>query len=318
MCIKVYKIYIRPILEYGLGIAILPKGAITKLQKIQVVAFRTILWTARSTSSDAMHLFLGLERMAFRNHTLHAKYIDSINNGPKKLHPIGHLLQHNIQHYDNLRAKQFGRGFMKKGLLRESIITTGRSPSEADYTKSRVSHLLEIQLRSSDSSVKLLSPHPSGNPDILATPGSYLSRNDSYIVSQWKLGRFNPRRTKKDKSDVLCKRCGSVITRNHMLLCAPDTMDALQALNTSRGHVLATPLPLPLENSVMLLMKDLSPVDPNHVALLQQLVQILVKARAATDPVWIQPLITRYWDDEDPNEMLNKLLAIQRRQHRRQ
>jgi hypothetical protein len=65
---------------------------------------------------------------------------------------------------------------------------------------------------------------------------------------------------------------------------------------------------------VATLLHRLSPTSPPQTALLGKLAVLLVQAKLATDALWTEPIEDRYHDDDDPTELLNKLLAVQRRQ----
>lgn len=77
---KVYKAFIRPVMEYGLGLVILPKKVTTVLQKVQNIALRKILTAPNSTSIAGMHKLLCIETMETRNHVLALKFTGRIHN----------------------------------------------------------------------------------------------------------------------------------------------------------------------------------------------------------------------------------------------
>jgi hypothetical protein len=70
----IYKAFIRPILEYGFAIEILPKDTMNKLQQIQNEACRRMFSSANTTSIAAMHRLLNIAPLSFRNEILHAKF----------------------------------------------------------------------------------------------------------------------------------------------------------------------------------------------------------------------------------------------------
>ena len=63
MNLNIYKTYIRPMLEYGFQLQLLPKGVLKKLQKVENVALQKMLLAGKTTSSAAMHGVFGLESL---------------------------------------------------------------------------------------------------------------------------------------------------------------------------------------------------------------------------------------------------------------
>lgn len=74
----VYQTFIRPMMEYGLGVDILPASAIKTLQDTQNFAFRKLLSVGHQTSISGMHKMLNLAPIQTRNQVLNAKYLTKL------------------------------------------------------------------------------------------------------------------------------------------------------------------------------------------------------------------------------------------------
>lgn len=94
----VYKTFIRPIVEYGLGLNIWDQKTIRIAQKVQNCAMRRIFTTAPKTSIRAMEKILLLEPMEVRNRILHIKLAGRIHNCLDANIPVIRIWRNRIQH----------------------------------------------------------------------------------------------------------------------------------------------------------------------------------------------------------------------------
>ena len=76
----VYKLFIRPILEYGLQLKILNQKDISEYQRTQNLALRCMLGAAPKTSINAMHKLLQIEKMEIRNLELNCNFYGKLHN----------------------------------------------------------------------------------------------------------------------------------------------------------------------------------------------------------------------------------------------
>jgi hypothetical protein len=318
MSLKVYKLYLRPMFEYGIALG-LPKLYINKLQVAQNTILRLLLSTPSNTAIDSIHLFLGLEKIWFRVQVLHTKLYNSIFNGPKRLMPIGLLLAELAQLPEASIRGRLSYTFRRAGLLRDIVIHEHRVPTPAEFNGARIDHLRSVHSNSTTLAAQDMIISAYGSMDTIATRGSYLPRNYTYVLAQWKLGQFRPCRDPDNYAATpLCKLCRDPNSRSHMLSCAPNILASLQqVIHECRDTIPLHHLP-PLGASpiicVATLLHRLSPTSPPQTALLGKLAVLLVQAKLATDALWTEPIEDRYHDDDDPTELLNKLLAVQRRQ----
>lgn len=93
----VYKSFIRPVLEYGLGLTIWKQAQISKVQKVQNAALRRIFSTGLNTSIRSMEKLLQLEPMSVRNRILNIKFIGRLHNCSNGAIPAVRLWRYCLQ-----------------------------------------------------------------------------------------------------------------------------------------------------------------------------------------------------------------------------
>ncbi len=142
-----------------------------------------------------------------------------------------------------------------------------------------------------------------GYPDLLCVRYSYLSRNITHVLTQWKLNRFY-------SFNERCMRCNTIIDREHMLQCG-DATSAIQDVNARRGQMIVVQQGK-LAEGVSMLLRDLDPSRSHHAELLLLIATLLVDARTKYDPKWKPREDIIFAEDMDPYERLNRLLAAQR------
>jgi len=249
----------------------------------------------------------GIDGMRFRNMVLHSKLISDARNGKKKDLPLGNLLKVNCKtSAKKAKAQSFGRNFRLDGLLKENIWDEGRMPKEEEFEKARVKNLQQMQENSKSGTAATLLISSLGKPDVLLNHGSYLSRKESYVCTQFKLGRFSPFKE--------CTVCQHRNSREHMLSCDDGVVEKLQDLNREvEGGVANRDItPGKLCRCVLLILHKLNPSKKQHLAPIKKLAAILIKARVNTDPDWQEIVAESYADDDDPREALNQQLRKQR------
>ena len=78
--VVIYKSFIRPKLEFGLSIGLLPKAVLAQLQLCQNTILRKMMSCAVTTSVCVMHSLTQLAPVSFRNHLLHARFYQSLSS----------------------------------------------------------------------------------------------------------------------------------------------------------------------------------------------------------------------------------------------
>jgi hypothetical protein len=232
-CISVYKSFIRPSLEYGLALQIIPKDILIDLQKIQVLALRRIFCCPPTVSQDLLHVIPAVEPMSFRNMRLNARYINSVLNGNKKELPVGIL-------YNNLMNSGVVDGvgpsilsnFVRFNPLSD-LILLNEMPDEnimKEMKCQEISKMLMNGIVKGRSGCRRLDKNNySGSRDTLLFPNNYalLPRRTVYILLQWKFNLFGThfRRCELclqekniDRDHVLeCSSIDNISVRNHIL-----------------------------------------------------------------------------------------------------
>jgi hypothetical protein len=94
--IDVYKLFIRPIMEYGMQTHLYNKNDIDKFEKIQQLALRIAYAVPWNTSKTAMKRLSCLESMECRNEILNARFIFRMINPPYEKTPASELFTHQL------------------------------------------------------------------------------------------------------------------------------------------------------------------------------------------------------------------------------
>jgi hypothetical protein len=76
----VYRTFLRPMMEYGLGLDMVDRSMLEKLEKAQAWALRTGFSVAGSTSYYALLGVSGLDNMQYRNQRLNARFMATLHN----------------------------------------------------------------------------------------------------------------------------------------------------------------------------------------------------------------------------------------------
>jgi hypothetical protein len=94
---RLYKSFIRPVMEYGLQLKTLSKDEINLYQKTQNMALRQILSVPRNTSIEAMHKLLLIETMEVRNRILNLQFVGKLHNSTDKYVPAVRIWRSQLQ-----------------------------------------------------------------------------------------------------------------------------------------------------------------------------------------------------------------------------
>jgi hypothetical protein len=73
-CLTLFKVFLRPVMEYGIALDILPKEILATMQKAQNQSLRNMLSAAHTTSIAGMHALLNIPPVEFRNKHLFSKF----------------------------------------------------------------------------------------------------------------------------------------------------------------------------------------------------------------------------------------------------
>jgi hypothetical protein len=294
--IKVYKSFLRPKLEYVMGLKILTDKELKPIQDAQSFALRKLLSCGPKTSLAAMHLLTGLEPMSFRNHFLNASFINrlsdnrNVNRYSSQICPGGHA---------TIKGKRKGclLGSVKKNIWKNDISSEGWT--KKDIEKRRRGKCIDVWVVKHGGTVSnRIITRSVGLPAKLLLEAGELPRPACYAAMLWRLGRIS--------SYGNCLKCGEQRSRSHMVQCAN--------IGGEIGEILKE-----LNAPVVTFTKDADYVDyafniiectkGNETKVLRKLCNTLLKASK----------IVNGWpnggskevdiDDEDDNEYHNKALV---------
>ncbi len=232
--IRIYKAFIRPLMEYGMALAILPPKLVELCQKVQNKAIRTLLGAANNTSTNALHRLLYLEPMEVRNRLLNGGFGGTL---------------HNLQHGDIpavvlwrmgmtaarrwslvtlvMRKNPIWGKIEKENHLSLPLISVvereGRTrQGDLDTLKNKPRTALTIELRRQTirdalsrlgggvaSSIEL---QPDVKPLHCLRPGVYDSWQTQNVILRWRIGGVC--------CHQMCHRCEQPLSRDHGLQCS--------------------------------------------------------------------------------------------------
>ena len=95
--LRLYKSFIRPVMEYGLQLKPLSQNEINPYQKTQNMALRQIFSVPRKTSIEAMHKLALIETMEVRNQILNLEFVGKLHNSTDKNVPAVRIWRSQLQ-----------------------------------------------------------------------------------------------------------------------------------------------------------------------------------------------------------------------------
>jgi hypothetical protein len=215
---KLYKLFLRSMMEYGLGLVIFPKGAIKKLQAVQNTALRTIAGVSKSTSIEALHTLFATESMEYRNQVLNMKYFKKITE-TKADHPVGQLLQKLLDNDNASTKKGPAKSFVTKFLTQSRWKHILRSQNDTFPDKKELEELrlqfLQTTQENSGIITRRLPPIESIYGYTFTRECRNLPRENVRALLQWKLNRLSTHQP--------CSRCGAPVTSYHSIKCSKST-----------------------------------------------------------------------------------------------
>jgi len=216
--------FLRPILEYGMGIIKMGSRLLQKLQVPMNATLRYMLSTPRNTSSEALHTLAGLESMHLRYRTMQAKWMARVLRAP-----LGTMVREALVAHCQRRLHDsiFQEAFWKNSLLnkiREEDFWT--CPNEINW-KARIKEASEAEwegekerhLNSRILQRTLTSNYPA--PQVMDHIEKSFSRRNSKKLLLWIVGRpFG--------KPMTCLLCGNeTATSTHVQRCTGLPIDLM-------------------------------------------------------------------------------------------
>ena len=235
--VRIYKQFIRPIMEYGLQLKVQNQTNEKKMQKVQNSALRSILSANRNTSVAALHRLLKIERIRKRNQILNATYYGRLHNSEDRRIPAVRLYSARAtlptnhartrrnqingqreQSLINLVSENPVWPLIKKRpmILHQFGIATGDLPPLSKEEKNRLKLKDLIEMEKSSTNVAGVIPCDDLKINELLTskadfdPENY--RKHRVAIQKWLTGGVANHQT--------CEKCGNELTRKHSIICS--------------------------------------------------------------------------------------------------
>lgn len=221
---RIYKTFIRPTMEYGLQVRVLPKPQVTLLQKAQNLALRCIFSARRTTSTSALHKLLLIEPMQLRNEILNIKMAGRLLNSTDSSIPAVNLVWNGLS---SRRVGSFTTGAMNNKLWAgariinriENIRVRGPSVPAETYSKAAFKKLIIAEINSLDNGL----PSVAGVLDLLPNKqhfrhalraGAFTDRKQRVSVLRWLTGGV--------ANHTICLNCPGEheLSRQHAVTCS--------------------------------------------------------------------------------------------------
>jgi hypothetical protein len=298
MSIAIFKSFIRPLWEYGMGLTILPECVLNAIQAVQNTALRRILSCGKSTSIYMLHSLLGIEFVKDRNNKLNAEYMQQVLYGRKRCHPVGRLMRESVKRLNKLPAGSFIKRFWKYNRWRVRMVREGYIENKL-YEKDRVKRLLRLRRTSCAGLARSKIWVTDGDP-LLRDSGS--SRRIMYQLWQWKLGNCGGSWRK-------CTHCSELLSKDHFLTCGGGGKLIRKILRKLGNRRIRWK-----DNSQRLnWILDSMELEENsqREQLYHHIGEMLEQCRVKTMDWMVNDGIS-YAGDNDPQESINKRLAVMR------
>lgn len=216
----VYKLFIRPRMEYGLALKLLTQSQIYMLQKTQNKAMRKICGVPNNASTNAMQKLLRIVPMKTRNQILHAKFYGKLKNSRDKNIPATTMFNSNQQKKNTVAAKVVKNPLWSKLQLRNPLFEPYQTHNEPEVLrKEALSNTVQKQVEL-DAIISLTGSVASGItvPSLKlpkwCNPLRDLGKKTLTLLSRWSCGSVCMHQP--------CMKCrdGTELSREHGILCS--------------------------------------------------------------------------------------------------
>ena len=283
-----YKSFLRPMLEYGMALQILPRSTTVKLQQAQNFALRLMLRGSRNTATTSMHILLDLETVSMRNIELNGRYFNSLLNSEKATHPVGILVRHIFR--GNLMKRGSTVQIFKKTSPYAGPVFANTLPSLEDLKKLRVSHLEQYQVSMGHTNSSRLHRPQGAKKNNILREGWKLPRSTINAIIDFKLNKL-PR--------VQCLVCKGLVSHGHLLDCGNLEQVCSSITLKYNLDLSSTPTTLPHHIDKLLWWMD-DQQEPN-MTIYKEIGESIIAAKKRILVTEREPA-TMYSDDSDPEE----------------
>ncbi|MEY3312427.1 MAG: hypothetical protein RL348_1776 [Bacteroidota bacterium] len=203
--INVFKLFIRPMMEYAIQGVLLAKAEIDLMQRTQFLALRIILGTTWNTSKSAMAKLACLESMECRNLILNASYVSKTLKKEDRTNPTFNLM-------NELKTK--GKSLIGKWIHKNKFIERLQQSEniKEDIHKIKYENVSRSNFGATAVSDSIVIPNTLQHSSILKWKDSQDAIQKRQVI-KWRLGRI--------AYHQMCLNCESKeLSRKHALKCA--------------------------------------------------------------------------------------------------
>ena len=230
--VRLYKCFIRPILEYGMQLDILDKESIVKAQRVQNSVLRTIFGTHRFASIAALHKLAQVPFIIDRNKYLCTRFYKHLLNGDinttsnpaiKFIHNAKRSQDINSLYLNMLAKNDLLRNCFNQEVVNNQFWNNSQQNDQALVNNPKKDHYRK-NLEDLDEDIsKLKDNKPSvataiklaqyEHPRVIFTSQVKFERKEiRTALIKWLTGGVAQHQE--------CKRCGEIITRKHAIRCS--------------------------------------------------------------------------------------------------
>ena len=225
---RIYKAFIRPVMEYGVELQIPTPSLLSVYQRTQDLALRTIFSAPNNTSIHAMHKLLGIQLFkdrcmelnflsAHRFHNHNDASICGLDIWRRALEPRseparGSLPRHTMA--NNTLVEEYRNSFTNHAttpLTREDPIREPVPISDTARKQRRTEALQELGLEHNHVAASICVRND-GRPHHFLTAASKLPRATRVSITRWQLGLV--------AAHQACRACGAELSRQHGVECS--------------------------------------------------------------------------------------------------
>jgi hypothetical protein len=204
--LDVYKLFIRPLMEYGMQVNLYSQADLGLFEKTQQLALRIAYGVPWNTSKTAMKRLSCLESIKTRNHLLNLRFLWKLNSEENPSLPAFWTFQESLQ-----APKSLTSSWKKSNKFYHRLINLDPTALKKEIKQIRFEDIDQDELGRTNvsSAIKVV-------PNLLRS--SVLSWNgleDAKIkleIIQWRLGRVAFHQD--------CHRCGGSLSRKHAVICS--------------------------------------------------------------------------------------------------
>jgi hypothetical protein len=219
---RLYKSFIRPVMEYGLQLKPLSKDELNVYQKTQNMALRQIFPVPRNTSIKAMHKLALIETMEVRNHILNLQFMGKLHNSTDNNVPAVRIWRSQLQDLPKKSLTEQSRKnpLWTEGKWRNLLFTPlGANVPDlcilAEVKKKELVRRSIMDLSKNGTNVAgALELNDTEKHRFVLKSGTHITRPRRITIVRWLVGAV--------AMHQLCRSCdlGVELNREHAVLCS--------------------------------------------------------------------------------------------------